>query len=72
MDQNVALGIFSALADGCEPETGEVFPRKHVLQRPDVIRALGLAVTSLREGTGGQGRVRRTGVAPLATETADT
>ena len=30
MDRNVALAILSALADGCNPETGEVFPREHV------------------------------------------
>ena len=30
MPQNVALGILSAQADGCDPETREVFAREHV------------------------------------------
>ena len=55
MDRNVALGILSALADGCDPETGEVFPHEHVLQQPNVIRALGLSVMLLSEETRSQG-----------------
>ena len=55
MDRNVALGILRALADGCDPETGEVFPREHVLQQPSVIRALGLAVRLLCEEPRSQG-----------------
>ena len=26
MERSVALGILGTLADGCDPETGEVFP----------------------------------------------
>ena len=48
MQANSALRIVSSLADGCDPLTGEVFPPDHILQQPDVIRALGVAVTALR------------------------
>ena len=48
MRADKALRIVSSLADGHDPETGEVLPRGHVFQQPDVVRALGVAVTALQ------------------------
>ena len=56
MERSAALDILVALADGCDPNTGEVFPPGHVVQQPNVIRALGVAVTALREYTRFRGR----------------
>ena len=51
MDAERALRIVSALADGCDPATGEITGRDHVLQQPDVVRALAAAVTALDRRT---------------------
>jgi hypothetical protein len=37
------LAIITALADGCNPVTGELLEPTHVCQQPDVIRALHVA-----------------------------
>lgn len=47
MDEAKALGIVSALADGINPLTGEVFAEDSPYQSPDVVRALFLARSAL-------------------------
>jgi hypothetical protein len=47
MDENKALTIVSALANGVNPATGELFPGDSPYQAPDVIRALFSAVRVL-------------------------
>ena len=42
-----ALSIMKALADGRDPVSHEVFAQEHVLQRAEVARALGVAVSAL-------------------------
>ena len=48
MNKQLALRILTSLADGRDPETGVVLPRDHVFQQPDVIRALAIAVETVR------------------------
>jgi hypothetical protein len=58
MDDTQAHKIISALADGCDPTTGEKIEAS-VLQHGDVIRALHVAVRALETRTRGRGsRVR--------------
>lgn len=40
MDIARAKEIVSALADGIDPFTGEILPRDHICNHPDMIRAL--------------------------------
>ena len=40
--------LLSWLADGVDPFSGEVFPPDHVLQRPQIIRALFHAILALK------------------------
>ena len=47
MDIQEALKIVKALADGVNPETGEVMPADSIYQRPQTIRALQRAVAGL-------------------------
>src|SRR5262245_20698104 len=47
MDDNKALGIVSALANGVNPQTGEMFEVDSPYQAADVIRALYVAVRAL-------------------------
>lgn len=47
MDTTKAKELLSALADGVDPYTGEFFPRDHVCNQPEVIRALHTAVNLL-------------------------
>ena len=42
-----AKELLTALADGTDPFTGEVFPRDHVCNQPDMIRALHCALQAL-------------------------
>ncbi|PPE75197.1 hypothetical protein C3942_05855 [Solimonas fluminis] len=49
MEPTQALNIVRALAAGTDPATGEVFSPESPYQQPDVIRALGLAVTALQQ-----------------------
>jgi hypothetical protein len=51
MDDSKALGIVSALANGVNPLTGEVFEIDSVYQSADVIRALYIAVRALEMNT---------------------
>lgn len=48
MEDDRVLSILTSLAQGSDPETGEVLPRESVIQKPDVIRALWHAVTIFR------------------------
>jgi hypothetical protein len=58
MDDTQAHKIISALADGCDPTTGEKIEAS-VLQHGDVIRALHVAVRALEARPKGRGsRVR--------------
>ncbi|MCK5563769.1 MAG: hypothetical protein KAJ07_00860 [Planctomycetes bacterium] len=49
MDEVKALEVVRALADGVDPESGEVFGSGSVYQRPDVIRAMFEAVKALEK-----------------------
>ena len=51
MDDLKALGIVSALANGVNPQTGEVFDVDSPYQTADVIRALYVAVRALETTT---------------------
>jgi hypothetical protein len=51
MDDIKALGIVSALANGVNPQTGEVFETDSPYQSADVIRALYVAVRALETTT---------------------
>jgi hypothetical protein len=44
MDQNQALRILNALANGVHPAAGEVFPADCPYQSPDTLRALFVAI----------------------------
>jgi hypothetical protein len=58
MDENKALDIVSALANGVNPLTGEVFDSDSPYQSPDIIRALYAAVRSLEAAARTRGRTR--------------
>ena len=47
MDQAQALAVVRSLANGVDPETGEVFPPESAYQRPQTVRALYEAATAL-------------------------
>ena len=47
MEQAQALGVVRSLANGVDPETGEVFPADSAYQRPLVVRALYEAAAAL-------------------------
>ena len=47
MDQAQALAIVKSLANGVDPEDGEVFPAEGAYQRPQTVRALYTAVEAL-------------------------
>lgn len=47
MDKSQALGIVRSLANGVDPESGEVFPAESPYQRPQTVRALYEAATAL-------------------------
>ena len=47
MDDQQALSIVTALANGANPQTGEIFERDSPYQSPDVIRALYAAQRAL-------------------------
>lgn len=49
MDETKAFSIVSALADGVNPLTGEVFPADSPYQTADVVRALFLVVRILEK-----------------------
>lgn len=47
MDASQALSVVRSLANGVDPESGEVFPADSTYQRPQVVRALYEAATAL-------------------------
>lgn len=47
MDQSQALAVVRSLANGVDPESGEVFPTESAYQRPQIVRALYEAATAL-------------------------
>lgn len=47
MDQAQALVVVRSLANGVDPESGEVFPAESAYQKPQVVRALYAAATAL-------------------------
>ena len=47
MQKSKAIDIIKLLADGVHPMTGEQFDKNHVINEPDVIRALSTAVEAL-------------------------
>ena len=49
MDDQHALRILNALANGTDPNTGEIYPPESPYQSPDVIRALFVATRAIDE-----------------------
>ena len=47
MKKSKAIDILKLLADGMHPVTGEPLEKNHVVNQPDVIRALNMAVGAL-------------------------
>ena len=47
MEQSQALAVVRSLANGVDPESGEVFPPESAYQRPLVVRALYEAAAAL-------------------------
>ena len=47
MDSAQALAVVRSLANGVDPESGEIFPAESPYQRPQVVRALYEAATAL-------------------------
>ncbi|MCC6609252.1 MAG: hypothetical protein IT515_06180 [Burkholderiales bacterium] len=47
MESAQALAVVRSLANGVDPETGEVFPAESTYQRPRIVRALYEAATAL-------------------------
>jgi len=47
MDQAQALALVRSLANGVDPESGEVFPAESAYQRPQIVRALYEAASAL-------------------------
>jgi hypothetical protein len=68
MDDRHALAIVSALANGANPITGEMFASDSPYQSPDVIRALVVATRALETQLGSVG-ARAT---PIASERLET
>lgn len=47
MEKSKAIDILKLLADGMHPVTGEQLDKNHIINEPDVIRALNTAVAAL-------------------------
>jgi len=47
METPEALAVLRSLANGVDPESGEVFPPESAYQRPSIVRALYEAATAL-------------------------
>jgi len=47
MDSTQALVVVRSLANGVDPESGEIFPPESAYQRPQIVRALYEAATAL-------------------------
>ena len=48
MDKAKTIELIEALANGIDPLTGELLPDDHLLQQPDIVRALFNAVALLK------------------------
>lgn len=59
MQTSEALKIIQALADGADPNTGEIFPENSPYQHPQVVRALLTAVKALGRQDRTERRSRR-------------
>jgi hypothetical protein len=55
LDRARSLEVITTLANGIDPLTGEIFPKDHTLQHPDVVRALFGAALALQGGNGAHG-----------------
>lgn len=55
MDITRAKELLSALADGVDPFTGEIFPRNHICNHPDIIRAFHQVLGTMQETKKGFG-----------------
>ena len=53
MDTIRAKELLSALADGMDPFTGELFPPNHICNHPDIIRALHHILSSTQDAKKG-------------------
>ena len=49
MNRSEALSVVRSLANGVDPETGEVFPAGSIYQRPQTVRALYSAAEALEK-----------------------
>ncbi|HET7615345.1 MAG TPA: hypothetical protein VFK27_00215, partial [Bacillales bacterium] len=47
MDAKEAKTIVAFLADGTDPQSGEIYPKESPYQQPDTVRALFLALKGL-------------------------
>lgn len=59
MQVDQAIRVLESLAQGVDPDTGEVFPPESPYQRPDTVRALHAALGALRRSR--RARVRPDG-----------
>ena len=59
METRDALRVIQALADGVDPNTGELFSEDSPYQHPQVVRALFMAVGALQQHEERQKRVQR-------------
>src|SRR3989442_15836232 len=59
MNEIQALQIVRALADGVDPESGEVYPPSSPYQKPDTVRALFIATRALERASEWEQRRQR-------------
>jgi len=59
MNEIQALQIVRALADGVDPESGEVYPQGSPYQKPDTVRALFIATRALERASEWEQRRQR-------------
>src|SRR5258708_18353813 len=59
MNEVQALQIVRALADGVDPESGEVYPPSSPYQKPDTVRALFIATRALERASEWEQRRQR-------------
>ena len=59
MNEIQALQIVRALADGVDPESGEVYPPQSPYQKPNTVRALYIATRALESASESEQRRQR-------------
>lgn len=59
MEIERAIELLTSLADGVDPDTGEIFDDESPYQKPDIIRALYVAISTLEKQKGRDSRSRR-------------